>query len=991
MTENLQEFVDALKRQARGEVRTDSISRTLYSTDASLYEVVPLGVFFPESAEDVQAAVTLAHAHQVPLLPRGGGSSLAGQAVNEALVIDMTRHLNRVLEINPEAGWARVEPGLVLDVFNEALRPHRLQFGPDPASGNRATMGGLVSNNSTGSHSILYGMAADHLRQARELLDDGSLAQFGPLSTPELARRQQRSDREGEIIRRLNALIWDPANQAVINRDTPHHWRRCGGYNLDRLLPPEAAGVPFHPRLPREGGFNLAPLMAGAEGTLGVLTELEVGLVPSPQQTALAVLQFADPIAALELVPEILTAGPSAVEMVDHLALTMCRDQPAYSRLLHSFIQGEPNCLLITEFYGESEKELRAKVDHLRQRLGRAPGLTAVVPVFDQRQQQNVWAVRKAGLGLLMSVRSDYKPVPFIEDSAVPPEHLAAYVSAVESFCRELGTEIIYYAHASAGCLHIRPLINTKLGSEIDKMPRINAHARALIRQLGGAYSSEHGDGRSRSWANEAFFGPELYGLYREVKGIFDPSGLFNPGNIVDAGPMTAHLRFGPNYRARFVRPQLDWSVDGGFDRAIEMCNGAGVCRKETAGTMCPSFMATRDEMHSTRGRANLLRAALSGRLPVEAYTGDGLYEAMDLCLSCKACKAECPSSVDMAKMKSEWLNRYQERHGIPLRSRLFAGIEGISRLAAGPLAPVLNWGAGLPIVRQMAAAALGIGDPERRPLPRFAFTPFGRWFRGRRGRKWGTGIGDRGTGDGERVVLFVDTFNAFNETGAARAAVEVLEAAGLSVVLPRVSDTGRPALSKGMLREARQIAGRVLDALEAAGLDGLPVIFLEPSELSAVVDDYAALLPDHRDRVAHLAARATSLEQFLVDRAAAGRLELAFSPGKREVLFHGHCHQKALFGTRAAHDLLALVPGTTVREVDSGCCGMAGSFGYETEHVVLSFRIGERRLLPAVRAAGRETWIVAAGVSCRQQILDGAGRRARHPAEFLAAALVRT
>lgn len=971
------DFLNELNQQTRGALKTDRYSRVLYSTDASLYKAMPYGVLLPETIDDVEAAVALAAKYRVPILPRAAGSSLAGQATNEALVIDFTKHLDQLIEVNIEERWVRVQPGIVLDVLNEHLRPFNLMFGPDPASANRAALGGIVGNNSTGSHSIIYGMTADHLLEADVILSNGRCATFAPLSDDQLLQKQRLTGLEGTLYRTLGALVANEQNQQIIQDGTPTHWRRCGGYNLDRLVTNSRFPTTHHPNWPPDNAFNLAKLMAGSEGTLAVFRELTLNLVPRPTQTALAVLQFDDGLDALRAIPALLETEPTAIELIDHLGLTLCRNVPKYARMLATFINGRPTCILVVEFFGDSHSELEMKVGQLLRHVRHhVEGVRGTTPLYNPATIANVWGVRKAGLGLLMSVRSDYKPVPFIEDSAVPVEHLADYISKVETFCRELQTDLVYYAHASAGCLHIRPLINTKLGSEIDKMPRITRYAAALIRGYGGAFSSEHGDGKARSWLNETFYGKPLYDLYRQVKEAFDPDTLLNPGNIIDAAPMTDSLRYGEAYQTVPLDTVLDFSADGGFARAIEMCNGAGACRKETTGTMCPSFMATRDERDSTRGRANLLRAALSGQLPAADLTSKAMFSAMDLCISCKACQSECPSSVDMAKLKAEWLHHYYKANGIPLRARLFANIALISRIASGPLASAFNFGTNLDVMRSAAAALLGIGG--KRPLPRFASQPFPRWFKQRK---------PLGDGRNGRVVLFNDTYHSYSYPEVAIAATELLELSGFEVVLPGLTDAGRPALSNGLLEQARRTAKRVCDRLEPFASTGVPILFLEPSELSAVIDEYAALLP-HDARVEAVGVACLSFEQFIAQQHAAGKLDLRFEPGERTVLLHGHCHQKALFGTVAAHTSLRIVPGTVVLEVDSGCCGMAGSFGYETEHIDISLKIGERRLLPSVRTATDETFIVAAGVSCRQQIAFGTDRHALHPAQFLRNAL---
>jgi FAD/FMN-containing dehydrogenase/Fe-S oxidoreductase len=968
----LRDCLAEMDRRVDGELRTDSYSRVLYSTDASIYRAEPFGVLIPRTVEDVHAAVEIAAAHGVPLLPRASGTSLAGQAVNEALVIDMTRHLDRVLEVDTERRRVRVQPGLVLDELNEYLRPTGLQFGPDPASSDRAAMGGIVSNNSTGSHSILYGMTADHVVEMGVIFSDGSTGRVGPIDAPGLAVRRQAAGLEGDIYRGVAALVEDEANRKTIRAGTPRHWRRCGGYNLDRFVD---GGISF--KSEQDPRFNLAKLICGGEGTLAVITDLTLALVPLPERTALALVHFNALYEALAAVPVMLEADPSAVELLDHLGLTLCRGVPEYARLLDTFVEGDPNCLLITEFYGESQGELEAKIDRLATLLKRErAGAEAVVPVFEQMRQQDVWKVRKVGLGLLMSIKGDHKPIPFIEDAAVPVEHLAEYVTRIERFCNDLGTDVAYYAHASAGCIHIRPLIDTKRASEIAKLPEIEVFSVELLHGYGGALSSEHGDGRARSWINERFFGPDLYRLYGEVKHIFDPRNLLNPGMIVDGWPMTESLRYGESYEVPPLEPHIDFSSEQGLDRAVEMCNGAGVCRKRTAGTMCPSFMVTREEEHSTRGRANALRAALSGLLPISDLTSERMHRVMDLCVECKACKAECPSSVDMAKIKLEFLARYHRANGIRLRDRLFADIARMSRLASGPLAPAVNALLRNGVVRGVMARMLGVG--RERVLPSLASEPFTRWFRSN-GRRPEPRVG--------RVVLFNDTFATYHEPRIAIAATRVLSAAGYEIVLPGHRCCGRPMISKGLVERAREAARDTVDRLAPYAEEGVPIVGLEPSCLLTLRDEYLYLLPDE-PAAKRIAESAFTLEEFLAREDEEGRLDLSFVGRRRDLLLHGHCHQKSLVGTVPARRVLSLPPGHTVREVDSGCCGMAGSFGYEAEHYEMSLRMAERRLLPAVREAGEQTTIVASGVSCRQQIEHGTGRRALHPAEVLAEAL---
>lgn len=981
------DFLNDLHPRVAGDLRSDDYTRTLYSTDASLYQVMPYGVLFPRHADDMQAAIETAAKYRVPILPRAGGSSLAGQTVNTALVLDTSRWLDQILEINVEERWARVQPGIVLDALNAALKPHNLQFGPDPASSNRACLGGIVSNNATGSHSIVYGMTADHVLEMQVLLDDGTPAHFRPLDGDELRQHMAKDGREGEIYRTIAALTADDANRQIIGAGTPKHWRRCGGYNLARFV--HDGSIDHY--LPQDSRFNLANLVCGAEGTLAAITELKVRLVERPKRTVLAIIEFPTLLASLEVVPEILETQPTAVELIDDLSLRMSAGNRDAARLVKSFLQGEPFCILAVEYQGDSEAELRSQVSQL---IARLPGLP-ITPLYDPKLQANVWAVRKIGLGLLMSMRSDWKPIPFVEDTAVPPQHLAEYIPKIEAFCTELGTQMTYYAHASSGCLHIRPLLNLKQGAEIDKMRAIAIFVADLLGDYGGALSSEHGDGRVRSWLAERFYGPDLYGLFKAVKAAFDPHNLLNPGNIVDAPPIDRDLRYGPGYTTIALETALDWPA--GFATEIEMCNGAGVCRKLTTGAMCPSFMATREEEHSTRGRANLLRAALSGHLPASELTSPRMYQAMELCVACKACKSECPSSMDMARIKTEFLAHYYADRPHRLRDHLFANIDPLSRLASGWRAPLANWMLSLGPTKAILDRWFGIS--KARSLPHFSRTPLtGRGARGE-GRGANTTIlatpspsainnqqlpinNQALTIDHSSPLLFVDTYTAYSYPHVAEAAIAVLAAAGLAIEIAPVTDAGRPALSKGMIDLARKKAERVVAALFPHAATGRAILFLEPSDWSAVVDDYAALLPGDA-RLPVVAAACVTFEQFVADGVAAGTIRLTFAGDARPALLHGHCHQRALLGTKPAVQALTLA-GYTVREIDSTCCGMAGAFGYEAEHVDVSLKMAEHGLAPAVRAAGQDTVIVAAGVSCRQQILSATGRRALHPAEAL-------
>jgi len=986
---NLTNFLNELKQSVTGEVRTDDISRVLYSSDASIYQVEPFGVFIPRSVDEIQTAVKLAAKYHIPILPRGGGTSMAGQTVNEALVIDTTPHLNKILEVNADEKWVRVQAGVVLASLNTHLKPLGLKYGPDPASGTRATLGGIVGNNSSGSHSILYGMTADHILAVKVILADGSLVEFSAKSEAQLEQIQAQGGVEADIYRNMLALTRNPQNLEVIRKSTPPHWRRCGGYNLDRLT--DGEGFSF--RWEYDPRFNLAKLICGSEGTLGFITEITLNLVETPKMTALAVVHFDDLRTSLDAVPTMLEVEPTAIEMLDAYTMALVKNSPNYSGLMDTFIQGKPNNILITEFYGESVPELEAKLEKLNRHLQvHNIRSTAILNLTDPAAIETVWKVRTAGFGILMGMRGDIKPLAIVDDAAVPPAHLADYITQLETFCKQdLDHEIAYFAHASAGCLHVHNLLNAKLAADVAKFPKLMSFAGDLLKEYGGVLSSEHGDGRLRSWLNPHFFGDEMYALFKQVKGIFDPQNIFNPGDIVDAPAMTDHLRYGASYRALPIIPMLDFGAEG-FDRAVEMCGGTAICRNLT-GTMCPTYKASRDEQHSTRGRANALRAAISGGID---FSAPEVYDTLDLCVSCKACKTECPSSVDMAKLKAEYLYQYYKTHPlrVPLRSRFFSYFGDMSKLASGMMAPLANFVLKLGLIRGMMNRVLKLAPA--RTLPAFARFTFDNFYR-RRKRALTLALSQRerelpspsGEGLGMReksVVLIVDVTRNHNHPEIAQAALHVLEACGYEVIVPKEHDFGRPAFSKGNLTLARQKALKALNILAPYAAQNIPIVGLEPSDISMLIEDNASLLPKD-ERVKPVAAQSLTFEEFMWREMQAGNLAGKFSPQSGKILLHGHCHQKALIGTRYSEELLAFL-GYEVQEAGSGCCGMAGSFGYEAEHYDLSMQMGELTLFLAVRAQAESTLIVAAGVSCHEQIEHGTKRNALHPALVLSKAL---
>jgi len=944
-----------LERELRllieGDVRFDKYSRLLYSTDASIYQVEPICVVIPRYERDVQAVLSIANRFNVPVLPRGGGTSLTGQTVNHAIVLDFSAHLNQVIEVNQEEMWARVQPGLIQDELNQHLGPMGLLFGPDTSTSNRATLGGMIGNNSGGSHSIAYGLTIDHVIELTTLLADGSQAVFGRVSPREFAEKLKLPGLEGEIYRQV-ARIKNNYRDEILAR-YPKYWRRVCGYNLNELV--------------NNQPLNLARLIVGSEGTLASVIEAKVRLVRRPEKTALVVVYYKDMQEALESSQDILETGPYSVELTDKMILDLARANLELSKRM-GFIQEDPAVILGVEYAGENAAEVESKVEALetlraRRRFGYAAHIA-----YDADEQKAIWKLRKAGLGLLMGLKGDAKPIAFVEDTAVDPKHLPVFVPRFREIMAKHGADGAYYGHCSVGCLHIRPIINMKTEASLEQVKSIADEIADLVMEFGGAISSEHGDGRARSPYLERVYGPTILQAFRELKSAFDPKNLMNPGNIVDSPPLTENLRFGPDYKAWEPITLLDFSKQGGFAASVEMCNGAGVCRKTTEGTMCPSYMATKDEEHSTRGRANALRAVLSGRVPTSDFTSRRLFEVMDLCLECKACKAECPANVDMAKLKYEFLNYYYQANGLPLRNRIFGRIADLSKLGSR-YAKVSNLITSSRTSRWLMDRLLGID--LRRPLPAFASETFTDWFYAR----LRVNHAPRGS-----VVLFNDTFVTYNTPEIGRAAVELLEAAGYHVELVNKKCCGRPLISKGMLAEAKKNAAWNVAQLKPWVERGVAIVGLEPSCLLTLRDESVELL--RSDDARKVAQSSFLLEEFLLNERAKG-LSLDFKEGPRQALLHGHCHQKAMVG--AGPTVAALQwANFDVVETDSGCCGMAGSFGFEKEHYDISVTLGKRRLAPAVLAQPSSVEIVAPGISCRQQIEHLSGRRAKHPAEVL-------
>jgi FAD/FMN-containing dehydrogenase/Fe-S oxidoreductase len=900
-----------LRKEVDGEVMFDAASRGRYSTDASIYQVEPIGIVVPRSEEAARAAIAIAAEAGVPILPRGSGSSQCGQAVGAALIIDTTKYLNKLLEVNGTT--AVVQPGLVLDHLNAQLRKHGLWFPVDVSTSAQATLGGMAGNNSCGSRSIEYGNMVHNVLAIEALTATGERSKFGPMD-----------QMSGPLVESLRALY--ERERAEIEARFPKVLRKVAGYNLDHLGPPHA---------------NAAHLLVGSEGTLAYSERLHLKLSRLPEKRSLGVCHFPEFYQAMESTQHIVKLKPTAVELVDRTMIGLARENAAFEKTVNAFIKGDPHAILLVEFADERAGRLKDLVQ-LMADLG-LPG--SVVEITDANLQRAVWEVRKAGLNIMMSMKGDGKPVSFIEDCAVPLEHLAEYTARLTRVFEKNGTRGTWYAHASVGTLHVRPILDMRRDGA-EKMRAIAEEACAMVKEYKGAYSGEHGDGLVRSEWIAPFFGPRLTAALGEIKSWLDPKGLMNPGKIVNPSRMDDRtlFRFKPGYQTVSLNTSLDWSEWGGFDKAVEMCNNNGHCRKFDAGTMCPSYRATMDEVHLTRGRANTLRLALSNQIPF-----DQAKDALDLCVSCKGCKRECPTGVDMARMKVEFNAHYKAKHGFSARDKAIAYLPRYAPWAAR-FAPVTN------LVTSLTKGALGFSD--KRQLPKWRADYFS----------------ESGTENAD-VVLFVDTFNRYFEPENARAAMKVLEAAGHRVHAPRGVCCGRTFLSAGMVDKAKEEARRMLDALSPFA--GKPIVGLEPSCLFSLRDELPAM------GFSQLARSAQLFEEFLARNP--GKLKLREM--KREVLLHGHCHQKAFDVMPAVEKVLGMVPGLKTSTVQTSCCGMAGSFGYEAEHYEVSMKMAELSLLPAVRNHP-DALLVADGTSCRHQIADGSGRKPVHVARLLAEAL---
>ncbi|MEX0770994.1 MAG: FAD-linked oxidase C-terminal domain-containing protein [Balneolaceae bacterium] len=949
------------------DIHIDSLTRRLYANDASMYEELPRGVSYPGSLEDIRDLVLASIDQGFSITARGGGTSLAGQATGNGVVMDVSRHMTRIQEIDPVRQIAWVQPGVIRDSLNRKALDEGLQFGPDTSTTNRCMIGGMIGNNSCGSFSIKYRTTREHTLEIEAVLSDGSVAVFRPLTDVELEEKCRKEDLEGKIYRGMIKLLQE--NKEEIRESYPHPEiiRRNTGYALDRLCemsPITSGGRPF----------NLAELLCGSEGTLAMTASAKLNLVPLPEHKILVIPQFGNLRDALKAAVTAVGFQPSAVELVDDIILNATKGNLEQKKN-RFFLEGDPKSLLIIQLEGDDLSKLNTKAEKLVGHLQKESLGYSHPVVTEDDKMQRVWELRKAGLGLLMGLGADSRSPTFVEDTAVRVQDLPAYVDDFQKILDKYNTKCVFYAHASVGELHLRPVIDISNPEGLQKMKRMADEVAGLVKRYRGSLSGEHGDGRARSPFIEKVLGSNMIPLLRQVKELWDPDYRFNPGKILDPKPMDSDLRFLPGYKTADVETAFHWRKENGFGHALEQCNGAGVCRKraESGGTMCPSYHATLEEKDTTRGRANLFRQIFISRQQ-EAFTSEEIREGLELCLSCKACKSECPANVDMARMKAEFLHGWHQNHGLSLADRFFGEPEKLYGWASA-FAPITNYFARNRFIRHLLQEMMGMD--ARRTLPAFAGQTFKKWFKKnrshyQRNRK-------------NKVVLLVDIFTDYHDPHIARAACKVFDRLGYDVIVPALQATGRPQISRGLLGRAKEICHRNLEHLYPFVNTGIPIVGLEPSEILTLRDEYLDLCEDDKLHQAKRVSENTfQFEEFIVQiLGEAPEFSDYFNSSGQHVLVHGHCHAKALVGNDPIMDMLEKC-GFQPRDLKTGCCGMAGSFGYQKEKYEVSMEIGELILFPALRKEPENGLICAPGFSCRHQISDGTGREALHPAEIL-------
>lgn len=943
-------FIHQLQEHVNGEVHSDPISRHIYSVDASIFEIVPLCIVVPKTREDLIRAVKIAFSHRVPITLRGAATGITGACLGTGLIIDSSKYLNRILDINTDSEYAICEPGVVQDDLNAALSPLGYRLGPDTSTGNRATIGGMVANNSAGSKSLIYGCMVDHVEEVELVLSDGQVVQFSPLSFEAFEEKCSLPTREGEIYREARRISIE--DKIAIEERIPKIPRRSSGYNLNQLIKPPP--------------FNLSKIVVGSEGTLGAITKVRVKIVPKPKKSALHLIYFKDIIEAMKHVPQMLKYEPAAIELIDNQIIELAGISPSMKGKME-WLKSTPQALIIAEFIGEDSVELEKKLAFFKNEMNSQQIGYLQSSITDPITIGNVWSLRKSGLGILLSKKSYTRAIAFLEDISVSPNQLASFMEKFCAYLKSKGKEAGIYGHVGSGCMHVRPYINLTSRDDLELMQEMMKDISTLLLEFGGSLSGEHGDGLIRSWLYPKMFGDQLYNAFIALKKAFDPDLLMNPGKIVFSNPPFEELRISPESALKGPTSFLNFDREGGFELAVDLCNGNGMCRKKE-GTMCPSFQVDGDEYHSTRARAQTLRAIVHGRLPKAEFTGKGLYDVLDLCISCKGCKTDCPSQVDMAKMKSEFLYHYQKKNGVPFRNYLFGYIGRLSQWMS--IWPWLFNRLNRSWITKKFLSHLGISP--KRTLPTISGETFSNWV-----KKQPQIASNR------KVVLFNDTFTEFNHPEVGYSAFKVLSRLGFEVIVPEWKCCGRPMISKGLLPEARRQAEALITLLSPFAEQGIPIIGLEPSCILTIKDDYRDLTSNQQALT--VIAKSTTFDEFIAQLIENGEFNIPLIETAQTVQLHGHCYQKALVGTESTLRVLNEVPGLSTVEIPSGCCGMAGSFGYEKEHYNFSMQIGELKLFPAIRKSEPGTLLVANGTSCRQQIHDGTGQRALHLAELLA------
>ncbi len=969
------DLLDSLGKSLAGEWYQDPLWRSIYATDASVYREVPLAVAVPKDENDLKNLVTFADTHGFSLIPRAGGTSLAGQCVGNGIVVDVSKFMNQILEFNPEERWVRVQPGVIRDDLNRFLQPHGLFFSPVTSTSNRAMIGGMVGNNSSGQTSIEYGSTREHVREIRALLSDGSSVVFEPLSAAAFEAKTQLDTLEGDLYRQVQQLLQDPMNRDSIAQEFPKKsiHRRNTGYALDMLLEQQ----PFSSSGP---AFNFCSLLCGSEGTLALATEIVLSLDPLPlPEEVIVCLHFADVQQSMYATRIAMEMAPSACELMDKVILDCTKSnlEQAKNRF---FIEGDPITLLMVEFRAERLADAEAKAAELIERV-RTAGLGYAYPIVRAPHTGKVWELRKAGLGVMGNLPGDPKGVACIEDAAVAVEDLPHYIAEIEEMAKRYDQEMVYYAHAGAGEIHIRPILNLKTAEDQQVFYDMSREAALLVKKYGGSLSGEHGDGRVRSEFIPLVLGEHNYHLLRQVKQAWDPKNIFNPGKIVDPVPMKGSFRYEAGQETPEWDTVMDFSPEGGYLRMVEKCNGVGACRKTSVsgGTMCPSYMATRAEKDTTRGRANALREFLSGDQSGNPFDHPEVMEVLKYCLSCKGCTNECPSSVDMSSLKAEFTHQYYQSHQRPLSDLAFGYIGALGKVATA-FPTLANLPLQQPVLSKWVKRALGVAP--QRTLPAFAKTTLRGWY-----RKNYRGLPEQVQKKGE-LFLFCDEFTNYQDAEVGIKAVELLVQLGYEVHLTDHADSGRAFLSKGLLTQAKKVANENIRHFSGKLSASKPLVGVEPSAILSFRDEYLRLAND-KTAAAALQGHVLLLEEFLMAEAQKGNIAATdFSSEAREVYVHGHCHQKALAGVDPTAFILSLPENYTVRVIPSGCCGMAGSFGYEADKYELSMQIGELVLFPTLRKTQENSIIAAPGTSCRHQIKDGIGRTAKHPAEILLDAL---